>query len=157
MLAYQIRSDYLRIKQFRRSDGLVSKIAIVFSASFHAVLIIRLIYFLNRFKLLRFISKILQAYLFIVFKIVYSPKISVGAGLFLPHPMNIIIGCACIGTRVTIMQGVTLGASKLDSGFSYALRPVIGDNVLIGVNSVVIGGGKISDGSIILPVSVINL
>jgi serine O-acetyltransferase len=46
---------------------------------------------------------------------------------------------------VTVFQGVTLGAKELDMGFDPALRPEVGDNVVLGSGCKVFGGIRIGD------------
>jgi serine O-acetyltransferase len=156
-LVRYLKSDFRRIQEFRNTSGLISSLAILFSAALHVAIIIRLIRFFHSCIILKPISKILQIYLLVSFGVIYSPKIEIGEGLFLPHPMNIVIGCFSLGSNVTIMQGVTLGASRLDSGFSIDLRPTIGNNVFIGVNSVILGGGEIKNSEVIRSGLVISL
>ncbi|MES2510163.1 MAG: serine acetyltransferase [Pseudomonadota bacterium] len=74
-----------------------------------------------------------------IFGVEASPKVEIGGGLFLPHTVGTVIGAARIGDNCTIMQGVTLGTSEPDMGFTVALRPVVGSDVLIGSGAKVIG------------------
>ncbi|MBU9848521.1 serine O-acetyltransferase, partial [Rahnella aceris] len=54
----------------------------------------------------------------------------------IPHPFGVVIGKGVtIGYDCRIYQGVTIGA-KLEDGISY---PVIGNNVTIYANSVIVG------------------
>jgi serine O-acetyltransferase len=60
----------------------------------------------------------------------------IGPGLKLPHPAGVVIGAgARIGERVTIYQHVTVGRARREASF-----PVIGDDVVIFPNAVVVGG-----------------
>lgn len=62
--------------------------------------------------------------------------------LRLPHPYNIVIhGNSTIGEHCTIFQNVTIGVIE-EKG---PLSPVIGNNVYIGCNSVLLGGVMIED------------
>lgn len=76
------------------------------------------------------------------------PGAQIGSGLRIEHPVGIVVGAgAKIGLNVTILQGVTIGASnskelKMSSAF-----PVIGDDVYIGANSSIIGGIEIGSGT----------
>lgn len=61
------------------------------------------------------------------------PHTQIGSGLRFPHHGTIVINhCSIIGKNCTIMQGVTIGKNTKGS-------PVIGDNVFIGANALVIG------------------
>ncbi|GAA0827775.1 hypothetical protein GCM10009112_07310 [Marinomonas arenicola] len=66
----------------------------------------------------------------------------------LPHPIGIVIGKSngvTIGENCTIMQNVTIGVKSLadDKG------PIIGNNVFIGANTVVVGNIEVGEGAII--------
>jgi serine O-acetyltransferase len=70
---------------------------------------------------------------------VVSPKAQIAPGLCFVHPMGIVIGDgARLGRRVTVMHGVTIGASS--EGW-----PEIGDEVFIGPGAKIIGNVKIGD------------
>ena len=81
----------------------------------------------------------------VVFGIEVSPQVQIGGGLFLPHTVGTVLGAVSIGENCTIMQGVTLGTSEPDMGFTVAMRPVIGRGVLIGAGAKVIGSVKVGD------------
>ena len=46
---------------------------------------------------------------------------------------------------MTIFQGVTLGAKEMDMGFDPALRPEIGDFVVVGAGAKILGGISLGD------------
>ncbi len=96
----------------------------------------------NRLGLLAKLCSILNV---VIFGIETSPKVEIGGGLFLPHTVGTVIGAARIGENCTIMQGVTLGTSEPDMGFTAALRPVVGSGVLIGAGAKIIGPVVIGD------------
>ena len=85
-------------------------------------------------------------YKYIIFKdfnCVISPRSEMGSWIKLPHPLGIVIGeNVKIGYNTTIYQNVTLGQNR----GSY---PVIGNNVIIYANAVIIGDIKIGDNAII--------
>lgn len=81
----------------------------------------------------------------VAFGIEVSPQVQIGGGVFLPHTVGTVIGAARIGDNCTIMQGVTLGTSQPDMGFTVSERPVIGNDVLIGAGAKVIGGVTVGD------------
>lgn len=76
----------------------------------------------------------------------------VGEGLIIQHGFGTRIGCSKIGRNCQVWQGVTIGKSK--SGIEEP-RPVIGDNVKIYANSLVLGGITIGDNAIIGAASVV--
>jgi serine O-acetyltransferase len=67
----------------------------------------------------------------------------------LPHPVGIVIGYkVIIGKGCKIYHNVTIG-TKDTKNFKNAPYPIIGDNVLIYPNSIIIGDISIGDNSII--------
>ncbi len=76
----------------------------------------------------------------------------VGEGLVIQHGFGTRIGCSKMGKNCQVWQGVTLG--KVRSGLDQP-RPIIGDNVKIYANSLVLGGITIGDNVIIGAASVV--
>ncbi|MGE4489129.1 MAG: serine O-acetyltransferase [Kiritimatiellales bacterium] len=73
-------------------------------------------------------------------------KTKVGKGLRVEHGFGMVINDkAIIGDNVTLRHGVTIG----NKGCGEKACPVIGDNVNIGSNAVVIGSIHIGNGAII--------
>jgi serine O-acetyltransferase len=88
----------------------------------------------------------LMTYLNIVFfGLEVSPRCELGPGIFFPHPSGTVVGAWRIGRNATIFQGVTLGAKELDMGFDCRLRPAVGDNVVLGAGSKILGGIHLGD------------
>jgi len=81
----------------------------------------------------------------VLFGLEVSPRCEIGPGIFFPHPSGTVIGAWRIGSNVTIFQGVTLGAKELDMDFDFRLRPDVGDNVVLGSGSKILGGIHIGD------------
>jgi len=72
------------------------------------------------------------------------PGAQIGPGVRIEHPVGIVIGAGVkAGLNLTILQGVTIGASSAKKTKASSVFPVIGDRVYIGANSSVIGGIKI--------------
>lgn len=76
----------------------------------------------------------------------------VGEGLVIQHGFGTRIGCAEMGRNCQVWQGVTIGKKK--SGIDEP-RPVIGNNVKICANAMVLGGITIGDGATIGAASVV--
>lgn len=76
----------------------------------------------------------------------------VGEGLIIQHGFGTRIGCSKMGKNCQVWQGVTLG--KVRSGLEER-RPIIGNNVKIYANSLVLGGITIGDNAIIGAASVV--
>ena len=77
----------------------------------------------------------------------------IGGGLRMPHPTSIVIGKgAFIGRNATIFQNVTIGSGDMEAG----VYPVIGDDVTIFANAVIVGavnigaGAKIGAGAVVV-------
>ena len=108
------------------------------------VVVLRLAEFFYRHRFGLF-AKFFSSINVLVFGIEVSPQVEIGGGLFLPHTVGTVIGAARIGDNCTIMQGVTLGTSEPEIGFTVAMRPVVGNHVLIGAGAKVIGGITVGD------------
>ena len=71
------------------------------------------------------------------------PGATIGDGLFIDHGMGVVIGETCeIGNNVVIYQGVTLGGTGKEQGKRH---PTIGNNVVIGSGSKVLGSFEVGD------------
>ncbi len=81
----------------------------------------------------------------ILFGLEVSPRCEIGPGIFFPHTSGTVIGASRIGSEVIVFNGVTLGAKELDKGFDPALRPEVGDRVILGTGCKVLGGIRIGD------------
>jgi serine O-acetyltransferase len=70
--------------------------------------------------------------------------VKIGPGLALLHPVGVVIGARCIiGENCTILQGVTLGSKWSKIGIIDF--PKIGNNVVLGSGSKILGSIKIDD------------
>jgi serine O-acetyltransferase len=81
----------------------------------------------------------------VLFGLEVTPRCEIGPGIFFPHPSGTVIGAWRIGKNATILQGVTLGAKRMDLSFDFRLRPQVGDNVVLGAGSKILGGIHIGD------------
>ena len=82
------------------------------------------------------------------------PGATIGHALFIDHGMGVVIGeTTIIGDYVTIYQGATLGGTGKDTGKRH---PTLGDRVVVGAGSKILGpihiaaGTKIGAGSVVL-------
>ncbi|CAL1384720.1 unnamed protein product [Linum trigynum] len=89
-----------------------------------------------------------------VFGVDIHPGARVGSGVLLDHATGVVIGeTAEVGDDVSILHGVTLGGTGKAGGDRH---PKIGDGVLIGAGTCVLGsvrvgaGAKIGAGSVVL-------
>jgi serine O-acetyltransferase len=71
------------------------------------------------------------------------PGATIGEGLFIDHGAGVVIGeTAEVGDNVTIYQGVTLGGTGKETGKRH---PTVGNNVVIGAHSQLLGSIKVGD------------
>ncbi|KHN23854.1 Serine acetyltransferase 3, mitochondrial [Glycine soja] len=80
-----------------------------------------------------------------VFAVDVHPGARIGSGILLDHATGIVVGeTAVIGNNVPILHGVTLGGTGKVSGDRH---PKIGDGVLIGAGTCILGNIKVGDGA----------
>ncbi|KAF8060409.1 hypothetical protein N665_1217s0012 [Sinapis alba] len=88
------------------------------------------------------------------FAVDIHPGAKIGDGILLDHATGVVIGeTAVVGDNVSILHGVTLGGTGKQCGDRH---PKIGDGVLIGAGTCILGnitvgeGAKIGSGSVVL-------
>ncbi|XP_010675897.1 serine acetyltransferase 1, chloroplastic [Beta vulgaris subsp. vulgaris] len=80
-----------------------------------------------------------------VFAVDIHPGAKIGRGILFDHATGVVIGeTAVIGNNVSILHNVTLGGTGKTCGDRH---PKIGDGVLIGAGTCVLGNVKIGDGA----------
>ena len=122
--------------------GLHSLLAAFSKISFHVVLSYRISNSIRGKGALKPIRTIVNNYARILSGCYISEGASIEGGIHLPHPTGIVIGEKVkIGQRATIYQNVTLGSS--DRGAS--AYPIIGDDVTIFSNAVIVGKINVGD------------
>lgn len=119
---------------------------------FHALQSYRIAHWLwtnNRRELALF----MQSRISTSFGVDIHPAAKIGYGLMLDHATGIVIGeTSVIGNNVSIMQSVTLGGTGKDTGDRH---PKIGDGVLIGAGSKILGNITIGEGAQVCAGSVV--
>ena len=86
---------------------------------------------------LKLIARMISNILRTLTGIEIHPAANIGQGFFIDHGMGVVIGeTSDIGKNVTIYQGVTLGGVSANPGKRH---PTIGDNVIIGAGSKILG------------------
>ncbi|XP_010542530.1 PREDICTED: serine acetyltransferase 3, mitochondrial-like [Tarenaya hassleriana] len=79
------------------------------------------------------------------FAVDFHPGAKIGHGILLDHATAVVIGeTAVVGNNVSILHNVTLGGTGKQSGDRH---PKIGDGVLIGAGTCILGNIKIGDGA----------
>ncbi|MFL0194459.1 serine O-acetyltransferase EpsC [Clostridium sp. WILCCON 0269] len=108
----------------------------------HAVIHYRIAHFFYKrkcFFIARFISQVSRA----LTGIEIHPGAQIGKGLFIDHGMGVVIGeTAEVGDNVTLYHGVTLGGTGKDTGKRH---PTVGNNVFIGSGAKLLGPIVIGD------------
>ena len=116
--------------------------AVILYPGFHILLFHRFAHFLYKsrlFFLARFISQLGRFFT----GIEIHPGAKIGRRLFIDHGMGIVIGeTATIGNDCTIYHNSTLGGTGKDK---YKRHPDLGDNVMVGAGSKVLGPIKIGN------------
>ena len=80
-----------------------------------------------------------------VFAVDIHPGAKIGSGILLDHATGVVVGeTAVIGNNVSILHNVTLGGTGKVCGDRH---PKIGDGVLIGAGTCILGNIKIGDGA----------
>ena len=124
-------------------------IGFLFTPAFHVLFLYRLIHYFESKPVLGVIGTILGFFLNILYGCYIHPSAILGCNIRLPHPIAIVIGQnVAVGNAVSIYQSVTLGSHGRPDD-PMARYPVIGDNVTIFANSVIVGGIHIGENSII--------
>jgi serine O-acetyltransferase len=150
-----ISKDIARIAKY---DNNIKKYYLIFkyiviSKGFRAIIFYRLI---NKTKNIILLKNLLFVLNVICNNIEISYTATIGPGLLIPHGQCIVIGGSCIiGRNVTIQQGVTIG-NNLDKNRDGKMQPIIGNNVLIAAGAKIIGPVTIGDNSIIGANSVVT-
>lgn len=112
--------------------------------SIHARLAHMISHFLYKKNLL-FLARLISQRARFLTGIEIHPGATLGAGILIDHGMGVVIGeTAELGDRITIYQGTTLGGTGKEKGKRH---PTVGDNVVIGAGSKVLGNIKIGSNS----------
>lgn len=118
------------------------------SPRFLPVLLYRLSHFFYSKNLHR-VAKVFSLINFLLFGIEIATACRIGPGLFFPHTHGTVIGAMSIGSNAVIYQGVTLGAKDLDFTYDAAHRPVVGNDVILGAGSKVLGGVSLGNSVVV--------
>ena len=112
--------------------------------SIHARLAHMISHFLYKKNLL-FLARLISQIARFLTGIEIHPGATLGAGILIDHGMGVVIGeTAELGDRITIYHGTTLRGTGKEKGKRH---PTVGDNVVIGAGSKVLGNIKIGSNS----------
>lgn len=116
--------------------------AIILYPGFHAIFFHRISNWLYR-KKLYFLARLISQISRHLTGIEIHPGAVIGRKLFIDHGMGIVIGeTSTIGDNCTIYHNATLGGTGKDK---YKRHPDLGNNVMVGAGSKVLGPIKIGD------------
>lgn len=132
-----------QIATIKKNDPAIhSNLEIILYPSFRAMLYYKLSHFFFRHKryfLARYVSELGKRRT----GIEIHPGAIVSDDVFIDHGMGVVIGeTAIVGSNVVIYHGVTLGGTGKDTGKRH---PTIGDNVMIGAGTKILGNIKIGN------------
>jgi len=139
-----LKEFYEDAKNIMKKDPAARNIleVIILYPGFHILVFHRFAHFLYKCKLLflaRFISQIGRFFT----GIEIHPGAKIGRRLFIDHGMGIVIGeTTTIGNDCTIYHNSTLGGTGKDK---YKRHPDLGNNVMVGAGSKVLGPIKIGN------------
>lgn len=112
--------------------------------SVHAMIMHRMAHALYKKKML-FTARLISQISRFMTGIEIHPGAKMGEGILIDHGMGVVIGeTAEVGNRLTIYQGATLGATGKDTGKRH---PTVGDDVLIGAGTKILGPLNIGSNS----------
>lgn len=115
---------------------------IILYSGFHILIFHRIANFLYRHKLF-FLARLISQIGRFITGIEIHPGAKIGKRLFIDHGMGIVIGeTAEVGNDCTIYHQVTLGGTGKDKNKRH---PTVGNNVMIGAGSKVLGPIKIGN------------
>lgn len=135
---------YLDAKNIMQKDPAARNIleVIILYPGFHILIYHRIAHFLYKHKLF-FLARLISQIGRFFTGIEIHPGAKIGKRLFIDHGMGIVIGeTAEVGDDCTIYHQVTLGGTGKDKNKRH---PTIGNNVMVGAGSKVLGPIKIGN------------
>lgn len=133
-----LKNLYYDAKNIVEKDPAASNIltVILLYPGFHAIVYHRIGHFFYKHKLF-FISRAISQLARFITGIEIHPGAKIGNGLFIDHGMGVVIGeTSEVGDNCTIYHQVTLGGTGKDKGKRH---PTIGSNVMVGSGSKLLG------------------
>ncbi len=135
---------YLDAKNIMQKDPAARNVleVIILYPGFHILVCHRIAHFLYKHKLF-FLARLISQLGRFFTGIEIHPGAKIGKRLFIDHGMGIVIGeTAEVGDDCTIYHQVTLGGTGKDKNKRH---PTIGNNVMVGAGSKVLGPINIGD------------
>jgi len=132
-------ADWMRLSALTETPSRRRRLVHAFSPRFAPVVLVRSAQCLHEAGWVR-LAKLPALVNFVLFGIEVPPRMPIGSGLVLMHTQGTVLGAASIGANVTLYQQVTLGAREMDFAYTFSLRPVVQDEVVVGAGAKVLGG-----------------
>lgn len=128
---------------FERDPAAVNYFEVLLTyAGLHAIIFYRIASCLRRMRI-PFMPRLISQLGRFITGIEIHPGSKIGRSLFIDHGMGVVIGeTSIVGDNVTIFQGVTLGGTGKERGKRH---PTIGNNVVLGTGSKVLGNITVGD------------
>ena len=139
-----IKNLYKDAKNIKEKDPAARNVleVIILYAGFHALFFYRISHFFYKIRGF-FIARLISQFARFLTGIEIHPGAKIGKRLFIDHGMGIVIGeTAEIGNDCTIYHQVTLGGTGKDINKRH---PTIGNNVMIGAGTKILGPIFIND------------
>ena len=130
-----------------RDPATTSRIEMFLTApGLHAVWMHRVASFIFHKLRWRIVARMFAQWARLITGIEIHPAAKIGRRLFIDHGMGVVIGAtAIVGDDVLMYHGVTLGGKSLERGAKR--HPTIGNNVVLGAHSIVLGDITVGDGA----------
>jgi serine O-acetyltransferase len=135
-----LSKDILMIRSYKKNR--LSDLFFIFHPRMLPIVLFRLSNFFSRYKL-GIIGKIIAMLNQIIFGCDIARNAKIEAGLYLPHPVGVVVGeHVVIGKNCILHQGVTLGdRGELHEGSD----PVLGDFIEVGTGAKILGAINIGN------------
>lgn len=140
-----IKRDYQSV--FQRDPAARNGIEVMLAyPGFHAIVLHRITHALWKLRI-PVIPRALSHIARFITGIEIHPAVKIGPGFFIDHGMGVVIGeTAEIGENVLLYQGVTLGGTGREKGKRH---PTLGNNVIVGAGSKILGAITIGNNALI--------
>ncbi len=83
----------------------------------------------------------------LVHKAAISPASEIGGGLYVPHPVGIVLDADAGANLVLFANAVVSGAIERAAPTAEWVRPRLGDDVVVGAFAIVVGGVEVGSGA----------
>lgn len=151
-----IKLDIMKLNNVNNFSYYLLFKSLLSSNGFQLVFLYRLSNFFRR-KKMKILSIILDKIQFFIFNCEIRSTAKIGGGFVIRHPIGVVVGGKVeVGDNFSIGQNTTIGGNNGKLREEGITQPVIGNNVTIGANSMVIGPIVLEDNCFIGAMSLVN-